>query len=709
MSKNLGRTAYVIALAALKKKGTGGGGGPSQPSESVYEYATKHGVTNLPETQFNLAWKVSLNPKPFVDQLMDYLVSIGYTGDKNNVNKWMLSLVNGELKPTESFYDSMAKLGFSNKSEIDIIMTKLLNGTLVLDQLYNDTKAMGYDKTFVDFKDRLYYLFTEEFINKNDLDEAIKNNNPYTYAKDNKLISDTMTQDDFNKNYKIAVNNTYIYNYAQTLIPTITNIQVDKIMFDLLSGNFYNKTLYQHLVDECNYTGTEAQANEWLLKLVNKQLESPWMLAQRLGNDITPPQTEEEFNYMYKQLLINYTVDAGTGDKFDGDWTIPEPIEPEIFDIYKFYQSIGYQGSESQLYSALYTLANMLISGGNSSNDDLAHEDDIYSGDFKIPETPSQKTLYQLYLEIATNPMSEKDFNKRFNDYMEEIITIDGMDADKNNMPQEFNGDFSDNPVGFIQKSLYELYKDILDNPNNLLTEKEFNNKFNKYMASLLPDTVEGGDATDTGLGKDEFNGDWTDDSINITQKDLYELFLDCGMDKNDISEADFNKKMADLAGKSNLPYGISGEGEDEYNGTFNVPENENNSLKNITGGNADGTGPGGSEFFGDFSGSPTTQNFYTYMQSIGFTKSKQSLDEQILNLANGYLTGVLNGDNADDTDNIPADEKYEGNFDASNVMTPEFVQYMRSLGWSGDEKELGQRMLDFGNGLVDGTIDGNR
>lgn len=64
MSKNLGRIAYVLALAGLKK-GNGGGENPGT-SESVWEYVQKNSIfTNGSEQDFQQAWKKSLELQTF--------------------------------------------------------------------------------------------------------------------------------------------------------------------------------------------------------------------------------------------------------------------------------------------------------------------------------------------------------------------------------------------------------------------------------------------------------------------------------------------------------------------------------------------------------------------------------------------------------------------------------------------------------------------
>lgn len=791
MSKNLGRIAYTLALAGLKKGGSGSSSGGSGTSESPYDYAIKNSIFSGSKNQFNQAWKNSLN-NDFKDQLFIYLKSVGYTDvDMINADKYIGQLVTGQLKFSDTFYDSMAKLGFTDDKLINTIMTKLFKGTLTMEEFYKNLQTLEYAEDFNTMQDKIYELFTKELADKDVLDKAvedigeikdeiedIKANcvNPYEYAHN---IDNSITQDEFDKNYMaMAIGNT-IYLYAQKLIPDIANSKVDEIMKDLLDEKFLKseKTIYEHLVDEYSYTGTEDDAKLWILRLVDGMLKSPYMLAEELGET-----SEDTFNLAYKTYLVDHIFDGGGNDVYPGNWE-PIPIEPtptESFDIYEFYQSIGYNLTRQDLYNRLLTLANGILSGGSASDDITDLGGDKFEGSWNTPEesTFTQKSLYELYKEIADGDiLNESDFVNRFNNYMQEMIHLDCGGEDK------YEGEWNikpDEPIAITPKTLYELYQDIGLNSENMSLE-EFSKKALDYMEnSELPYVTDGGNAYGdvdnkvfegefiikdipgcecttknlyelyleiakdnvvsedsfndrinalvqeivniNGGGEDKYEGEYkaNESGITIESKTLYELYKDIGM--KDISEDEFENQLISLVNGelSNHITGGDSEGKnnkDEYIGEFKVKDGVDcNCLKDIdvqiiSGGNAESAESDNLNdvFHGSFKGEATTDDFYSYMKSLGYTSSKKLMEEQLVTLLSGTLTGILDGGDSNNEDDVAPGQKFDGEFDTSKVATPEFVNYMRSLGYSGSAEELGQRMLNFSNGLIDGTLDGNR
>lgn len=768
MSKNLGRIAYIIALAALKKKGgSSGGETPGNPGDTVYEYAVKHNVTNLPEIEFNKAWKDSLNPKPFQQQLLEYLQSIGYNqNDLTQANKYILQLVNGEIKPSDDFYTTAFKeWGIKDKKEIDTIMISLFNHTLVPEELYNKLTSLGYKEDFSTFESTLYELFTEEFTNTT----------PYDYFKEINP-DNSLSKDEFDKVYTDMATGNYIYTLAQKYLPKIENGQVDKILYDLFSGAFYNtnKTIYDHFMEEYDYKGTEDNLKKWLIALVNGELQSPWMLAQELGNkyNLQPPQTQEEFNELYFTYLCRNVVDGGSGDSFGGDYDnyLPEPDKNmTLYEMYKAY--VGYEGTESELYNQLWALANYYMNGiANGSNADNSQAgDDVFSGNFVTkPDIPSinQKTLYQLYADIADkdNQLTEQEFTDKFNNYMNSLLPeiADGGNSVNNTNPNGvFSGDFLIKDTICNNKNLYQLFIDCGMSSNDI-TQEEFDKKMSDLAGkSDIPYSVnsDGEDiysgnykekefnfnqkslyelycdiVTENRMNENEFNdriealtqeivhinadGDVSysgsfnnSSSIEINQKNLYQLYKDISL--NDITEEEFNTKLLDYIERSNLPYiadGGNGQdnnliGSDSFEGEFEINSvNHDCYIEAISGGAASGNGWGNDAFYGQYlSNKEDTDNLYNDLVQHGYKYSKDDLLNQMIEIF-GVNKDYVSVDGGS-SDSVLGLQEYEGDIAKIHDI---LIDYLIKHGFNPTPENIGQfedRFMAFSNGILLGNV----
>lgn len=662
MSKNLGRIAYVLALAGLKK-GNGGSENPGT-SESVWEYVQKNSIfTNGSEQDFQQAWKKSLELQTFPE----YLLSIGYTGDINQANTYILQLINGEIKSGgEDFYSTMTKLGFTNQTEINTVMINLLNGTLTMKEFYMNLQSLGYAEDFKTMQDRLYELFTSIFATENFVNTQINTVNTRIDNEVNTLntsinevnqdLQDHITED--NKVHeKLQINidnvNTNLTNTINTLEQKhdkdITDIN-NKITSEINTVNdnitSLDNKLQQHVEEADNkFTNIDSSLEgheKRITALENGEIAggvTPWTYFVELTKIPNTTENKAKFDQNYINMGNGDTVYAYAEELYPGlskndfnvimlDLVMGRFYNVSIYDQLKIW---GFEGTEGQAAEWILKLVRGELGDG-------------------VDPYNYMKTSFPDY------DATREEFNAQYGALM--MLYLNGGASGGNAAGDGMWNDKYDTGIPVIpdtpnSKSLYQMYKDI-GYPG---TEKELYTQLVLIAQTLFSD---GGLATNnTDPGNNDFSGYLPEPGPVSLDTSLYKLYQKAGLDKSTINENEFNKKVVDTVQNTNIPYSIQGGDAEntiyvdevtEYPGLPDVGPIDFYPT-NISGGNSTGTEWGGNIFAGDNPDNGIEPLFFTYLKSQGYKYDIETLASQIIELTNVNTDVSVDGGNSEGND----------------------------------------------------------
>lgn len=455
-------------------------------------------------------------------------------------------------------------------------------------------------------------------------------------------------------------------------------------MLDLISGKLYNKSIYEEM-QNYGYEGSEQEMAKWLLALVRGEIKDPWSYAQELGGT-----SKDNFDYFYNEFLNNGIVNADGGDSYPGSWDI-QPIEPgDNFNIYNFYKSLGFNGSQQELYEQLLTLANGLLSGGSAS-------DDIYDlGEDKFPgmwndngnEPINYQTVYE-WFKSAGYTGTENELKIQMNNIANLIIsgTVNGGSADSWPGDDVFEGFWSDgnSPIP-VSNDFYEYMKSIGYKEDKNTLDNQILNLCNQFITGY----VSGGNSSDnSGMNLDDkFEGEW-----NISENGSCECITPDTIFGGDADSQDEKEQ-------------------DKFEGEWNIKEGSSCDCimpDTITGGNAS-NGPGKEEFEGSWNNIASTNNFYNYMKvNANYPYSKETLDSQLAEIFNKYSSSV----SIDAGSSISPDgkEEYQGQLpEIRNALLQYMINELHFNPTEENIEEFNTRFGEFVNeGNLIGALDGNK
>lgn len=712
-SSAIAKSALFFAL----RRGKGGGGTDSGTGVDPYTWAVQNGVYSGNQNSFVNAWKKSLELQTFPE----YLQSIGYTGDINQANTYILQLINGEIKSGgDDFYTTMEKLGFTNQTDINTVMINLLNGTLTMKEFYKNLQSLGYTEDFKAMQDRLYELFTSIFATEDFVNTQINNVNTRidnevntlntSIDKIDKNLQDHIKEDnDAHDKLQIEINNvnTNLTNTINTLEQKhdkdIKDVN-DRITTEINNVNDNIQTvddkLEQHIKDaddKFTIINNELSDHEERISALENgevgEATTPWTYFVKLTNTPNTPENKAKFDQNY--------IDMGNGDtvyayahnlypsisKNDFNVIMLDLVMGKFYNqsIYQQLQDYGYTGTESQAAEWLLKLVNGELGDGVDPYNYMKASFPDY--DATREEFNHQYgALMMLYLNGNANGGNASG---------------DGMWDDK------WSGYIPNTPSG-NSKTLYEMYKDI-GYPG---TEEELYAQLVIIAQTLFTD---GGNSKDDKLpGVNEGWSNYIPEPDDERYKTLYELYQRAGLDKNSMTEAEFNTKAIDYMQNSTLPY-IADGGSSENNdiigpneGFINadIEPGNYNIYHDIEGGNAAGNGPGGQIFINSDPSQGVTDDFFQTLKKAGYRYDIDTLSEQILELTNvdDYSVNIdAGGASTPNNDNV-----YDGPIpEARNAI----IDYLVSQGWEATEENVenfDSRFIAFANGSIQGTLDSN-